>query len=292
MKILIVGASGLVGGNFQSYLSQFSEHTVLGTHLTFATAGSVYFNPCDTADPNNATLEEFAPDVVVHCAALTFVDYCEGHVEESYLKTVTSTANVLALASRHNAKFVYISTDYVFDGQHGPYTEEQTVAPICVYGAHKLAAEELVAASGLSHLILRITNVYGEEIRGKNFISRLLKQIKDNEPIALTLPSDQYATPINALDVAKAAKLLLDHDKQGVYHLGSTDYMNRFQLADRVVCKFAYPNAELTLTTTKALAQLAPRPLSGGLLAHKFLSEFSDFRFSNLDEYLSTKIHA
>jgi dTDP-4-dehydrorhamnose reductase len=291
-KILVVGASGLVGGNFQSYLSQFDAYSVLGTHLSFATADTVYFNPCDVADPGNAALGDFQPDVIVHCAALTFVDYCESHEEESYLKTVTSTQNLLALAQRYQSKFVYISTDYVFDGKRGPYTEAEPVAPVCVYGAHKLAAEELVVASGLPHLILRITNVYGDEERGKNFIARLLKQMAADEPITLTLPQDQYATPINALDVAKATKLLLDHGKQGVYHLGSTDYMNRFQLADRIVRKFAYPKATLTLTTTEALHQPAPRPLNGGLLAHKFLSEFPDFRFSNLDDYLSTQPYA
>lgn len=292
MNVLIVGASGLVGGNCQAYLTQFATYAVRGTHLSYGTPASVYFNSCDLADPKNAELTDFAPDVIVHCGALTFVDYCESNQAESHLKTVTSTANLLALASQYQAKFVYLSTDYVFDGQQGPYTEEQPVNPICVYGAHKLAAERLVADSGLPHLILRITNVYGTELRGKNFVARMLNQIAAQEPINLVLPTDQYATPIDALDVAKALKLLLDSDKQGVYHLGSTDYMNRYQLADRVVRKFAYAASTLTQTTTAALAQPAPRPLNGGLLAHKFLSEFPDFRFSNIDDYLTTKIHA
>ena len=292
MNVLIVGASGLVGGNCQAYLSQLADYAVLGTHLSYGTPTSVYFNSCDLADPNNTALADFAPDVIVHCGALTFVDYCESNPAESHLKTVTSTANLLALASQYQAKFVYLSTDYVFDGQQGPYTEAQPVNPICVYGAHKLAAEQLVVASGLPYLILRITNVYGDELRGKNFVARMLSQIAAQEAISLTLPTDQYATPINALDVAKALELLLTADKQGIYHLGSTDYMNRYQLADRVVRKFAYAAASLMQTTTKALAQPAPRPLNGGLLSHKFLSEFPDFRFSNIDDYLTTKIHA
>ncbi|GGF20567.1 SDR family oxidoreductase [Hymenobacter cavernae] len=292
MNVLIVGASGLVGGNCQQYLRQFEHYTVQGTHLSFSTEDSVYFNPCDLMDERNTALESFSPDVIVHCGALTFVDYCEDHIAESYQKTVTSTANLLTLARQHNAKFVYISTDYVFDGKSGPYSEEQTVNPICVYGAHKLEAENLVIASELPYLILRITNVYGDEARGKNFVARLLKQIESGEEIKLTLPYDQYATPINALDVAKALALLLENGKQGIYHLGSTDYVNRFQLADRVLHKFKYKQVQLSLTTTAALAQLAPRPLNGGLLAHKFLSEFPGFRFSNIDDYLSTKTHA
>ena len=163
--------------------------------------------------------------------------------------------------------------------------------PICVYGAHKLEAEQLVLNSSLPHLILRITNVYGDEIRGKNFISRLLNQIKAGEQISITLPSDQYATPINALDVAKALKQLLEDDKRGIYHLGSTDYLNRYQLASRVVRKAAYTNATLTQITTSEMAQPALRPLNGGLLSHKFLSEFPEFCFSNIDDYLNTQTH-
>ncbi|MCC3153811.1 NAD(P)-dependent oxidoreductase [Hymenobacter sp. BT770] len=292
MNILIVGASGLVGSNCQAYLSQFDEFAVLGTHLSFETTNSVYFNSCDLADTQNASLDEFGPEVIVHCGALTFVDYCESHPEESHLKTVVSTQNLLAAARRHNSKFIFISTDYVFDGEQGPYAEGHPVNPICVYGAHKLAAEQLVVNSGLAYLILRITNVYGDELRGKNFIARMLNQIAASEPIALTLPHDQYATPINARDVAKAIKVLLNGKKQGLYHLGSTDYMNRFQLAERVIHKFAYEKAALTLTNTQALAQAAARPLNGGLLARKFLSEFPDFRFTNVDDYLTTKLHA
>ena len=291
MKVLIIGASGLVGGNCQAYFRQFEHYEVLGTHSTFVTPDTVYFNLCDLKDPLNAIPVDFEPAVVVHCGALTFVDYCENHIEESHLKTVTSTANALALAAQYRATFVYLSTDYVFDGQHGPYTEADPVNPICVYGAHKLEAEQLVLKSGLAHLILRITNVYGDEIRGKNFVSRLLNQIRADEQIHLILPYDQYATPINALDVARVLKQLLEACKQGVYHLGSTDYMNRYQLAQRVLRKFAYANATLTAITTQAVAQLAPRPLNGGLVANKFLSEFPEFSFTNLDDYLTTSTH-
>lgn len=289
MRVLIIGASGLVGGNCQQYLQQFADYQVLGTHVAFATPTSLYYNPGEPDSSPNPRLLDFRPQAVVHCGALTFVDYCEQHEAESYQKTVVSTAAALQLAAQQQAKFIYISTDYVFDGERGPYTEDDTVNPICVYGRHKLEAEQLVINSGVPYLILRITNVYGDELRGKNFVARLLEQMVTNQPIVLTLPIDQYATPINALDVARALKLLLDHDRQGIYHLGSTDYMNRRQLAGRIIDSFAYVNASLTPSTTTALAQVAPRPLRGGLLAHKFLREFPDFGFSTIDDYLTTK---
>ena len=287
MNVLILGASGLVGGNMLTYLSGFADYAVRGTHFSFPTDATYFFNSADLGDSANAdALRNFAPAAVVHCGALTFVDYCEEHPVESFKKTVNSTRHTLELARQYGAMFVYISTDYVFDGQRGPYTEEDAVNPVCVYGAHKLEAEQLVQQSGLPYLILRITNVYGTEIRGKNFIARLLTQIQNGEQIILTLPYDQYATPINASDVARALKLLLDHGRQGIYHLAGTDYLNRYQLADRVISNFNYPNASLQPVTTATLEQRAPRPLKAGLLAHKFLSEFSDFRFSNVDDFL------
>lgn len=292
MRVLIVGGSGLVGGNCLSYLRILNNYEVLGTHLSFATEHTVYFNPANLNDDKNQEVITFAPEVIIHCGALTFVDYCENNPDESYDKTVNSTANVIKLAKQHNAKLIYISTDYVFDGKKGPYTEEDSVNPESIYGLHKLEAENQVIKSGLNYLILRITNVYGDEIRNKNFISRIINQIDNNEEINLVLPYDQYATPINARDIARAINQLLTFDKVGIYHLGSTDYMNRCQLATRVLKKFNYAGGKIKATTTAEMQQAVKRPLLGGLLATKFLGEFPDFEFTNIDDYLNTKFNA
>lgn len=288
MKILIIGASGLVGGNCLKNLRLTGEYEVKGTHLTYPTPETIYFNSLNLDQDQQAAIRDFAPQVIIHCGALTFVDYCENNHAESYLKTVTSTKNIIAIAQQVSAKLVYISTDYVFDGQSGPYTEDDVVNPISIYGQHKWEAENLLAESGIAYLILRITNVYGEEARCKNFISRIINQVKKGETIELTLPNDQYATPINAWDIGSAIHLLLKHGKTGVYHLGSTDYMNRYQLAIRVIKKLKYPQARINPVTTAQLQQPAARPLLGGLLAVKFLSEFPDFQFSNIDDYLNS----
>src|SRR5690606_32448593 len=138
----------------------------------------------------------------------------------------------LLLARKMEARFVYLSTDYVFDGEKGFYTEEEPVNPLSVYAEHKLQAERLVQEyfDG-KWLILRITNVYGDEIRGKNFVARLVENMLKQEPMHLRLPVDQYATPANAYDVARAIFVLLSDKKYGIYHIGSTDYLNRVQLA-------------------------------------------------------------
>lgn len=285
MKIFISGASGLVGGNC---LKHFSEKgwIVKGSHRTFPTENTVFFDTLDVTSANNFDLEAFKPDVIVHCGALTHVDYCENNPDESFEKTVTATKNLLEIAARCQAKFVFLSTDYVFDGKDGPYTETAEVNPLSVYGKHKLAAEKLVQQMAAEHLILRVTNIYGTEIRMKNFIARIISQCEEGKTLELKLPFDQFANPTNAFDIARAMALLLENQKSGIYHIGSTDYMNRVSLALRVLKYFPDAKYNLHPVSTESLAQPALRPLNGGFITAKFLSEFPDFLFSTVDEYM------
>ncbi|MBT3647200.1 MAG: SDR family oxidoreductase [Flavobacteriales bacterium] len=285
MKFLILGASGLVGGNCLKYFTE-QGHDVLGTHFSFETEHTQFFNTLDLDDENNADVDGFAPDIIVHCGALTWVDYCEENEEESYQKTVQSTLNAIEISKKHNAKLVYLSTDYVFDGKKGLYAEVDDVNPLGVYAKHKLASEQAIQASGVEHLICRITNVYGDEIRGKNFVSRLSENMRKGEAMELKLPSDQYATPVNAWDVARAILKLVAANKSGIYHFAATDYLNRIELAEQVIGYFGHEQVSLIPVTTEQLNQLAPRPLLGGMNASKFNAEFPDFRWSNVDDYL------
>lgn len=287
MNVLILGASGLVGGNCLRHFSKKGHHC-LGTHFGFETDQTVYYNTLEPADDRNKSVEAFEADVVVHCGALTWVDYCENHPDESHEKTVVSTKNALELASDKGAHFVYLSTDYVFDGKHGFYTETDACNPLNVYGKHKLEAEQLVKESGLDHLICRITNVYGDEIRGKNFIARLVNSINQDERLELKLPVDQYATPVNACDVARAVEVLLSNNKSGTYHFASTDYLNRLQLAERVAKHFSTDLIGMEAVKTATLNQSALRPLNGGMSAAKFNEEFPDFGWTNVDDYLTS----
>ena len=288
MKALILGASGLVGGNC---LKWFTEQGIecLGTHFSFETDHTQFYNTLDASDTNNADINSFNPDVIIHCGALTWVDYCEENPKESYEKTVQSTHNAVALAKQHSARLVYLSTDYVFDGTKGFYTEMDEANPLGVYGKHKLEAEQHIEKELEDYLICRITNVYGDEIRGKNFIARLSENMLKGEPMDLTLPIDQYATPVNARDVARAILTLLEHKKRGIYHLASIDYLNRVQLAERVAQYFGHKQVTINAVSTADLKQAAKRPLNGGMSAAKFNQEFPHFRWTNVDDYLKSK---
>lgn len=286
MKILIIGASGLVGGNCLRYLSA-QNHQCIGTYFSYPAKDTVYFDTLNPENPENFDLNKFTPEIIIHCGALTHVDYCEQHPEESERLTVQSTKNVIKIARKFSAKIIFISTDYIFDGANGPYDEQAVANPISIYGQHKWEAEELIQKSDLNHIILRITNVYGDEERGKNFVSRIIEQAANQKHLTLKLPTDQYATPINAYDIARAINLLLKDEKTGIYNIASTDYMNRVQLALRILKYFPEATYDLIPLSTQELNPPAARPLQGGLKSSKFLSEYPDFVFSTVDEYVS-----
>lgn len=285
MKVFISGASGLVGSNC---LKHFTEegHEVVGTYFSYPTKNTVYFNTLDLNDEKNFHIENFKPDIIVHCGALTHVDYCEDHVEESYEKTVMSTQNLILMANQLNARLVYISTDYVFDGAEGPYMEYAEVNPLSVYAKHKLEGELLVLKSSDKNLVLRVTNVYGNEERNKNFVSRIIGQCLNAQKLILKLPQDQYATPVNAWDIARAMCLLLKDEHAGIFHIASTDWMNRVELALNVLKYFPDAEYDLIPVTTEIMNQPAARPLRGGLLKSKFSELYPEFLFSNVDSFV------
>jgi len=291
MKVFIAGASGLVGSNCMTHFSE-QGWEVIGSYFSYETEGTVFYNTLEPSHPDNFDILSFQPDVIVHCGALTHVDYCEEHEEESYLKTVQSTKNLLAVAKQCGGRFVYISTDYVFDGKDGPYTEDAPVNPLSVYARHKLEAEQLALGEIADTLVLRITNVYGKEARGKNFIARIIEQCQNNQKLTLKLPYDQFATPTNAWDIARAMFVLLRDGKNGIYHICSSDFMNRVELALRVLSYF--PNAEYDLVplSTDDLHQPAKRPLIGGFVKMKFSREYPDFLFGTVDSYLNSVLRS
>ena len=255
----------MVGGNCLRYFKEKS-HDVTGTHLSFPLEGTVYFNSVNRADPANIDIADFNPEIIVHCGALTNVDYCEDHPSESYDRTVVSAHNIAAIARQVGARVIYLSTDYVFDGQSGPYVESDQVNPLNIYGKHKLEAERLILNQSSTNIIIRVTNVYGDELRGKNFISRIVTSIRKNENVQISLPFDQFATPVNAYDIAKVIHQLLLNQSTGIYHIGSTDYYSRVQLFKKILEYFPrYNNYEIKVFSTSELNQPAPRPLRGGL---------------------------
>ena len=285
MKILIVGASGLVGSNTLKHFQQQNQD-VIGTHYSYETDETVFYDTLNPENKDNFDIDGYHPDVIIHCGALTHVDYCESHPEESYEKTVQSTIHLLQAAKELGAKFVYISTDYVFDGKDGPYSEEAEVNPLSVYGEHKLEAENLVRESGLDYLIVRVAKVFGHEEREKNFVARMAKKAEETGELRWNGFTDQYTTAINAYDIARALFLLLRDEKTGIYHLGYGEYFNAYEMTNKIANMYPDVKADIQPITKIDFQQDADRPPKGGLDNGKFLSQYPSFEFSTIEDYL------
>jgi dTDP-4-dehydrorhamnose reductase len=290
MKVLVIGASGLVGSHCLRYLKE-KNIEVIGTYRNHKVANTFFFDPSLDNCFDFLIEISFKPDTIIHCGALTNVDYCEDNQVESYDLTVKSTQKIVNYCKKNKIKLFYLSTDYVFDGLCGPYLETENVNPINIYGKHKMEAEKIVQESG-NYIIARITNVYGEEDRSKNFIAHLISIINSGVDKTFKLPFDQFATPIYAGDIAKMIYLLMLEEKNGIYNMSSTDYYSRYQLAKKV--KSFYNNASnliLEPVSTKILKQRARRPLNGGLLNIKFSNEYPNFEYTNIDKFILKTIN-
>lgn len=205
----------------------------LGSYCGFGTRlGKDGLDITDAAAVMKAVREQ-KPKVIVHCAALTDLPYCEKNPDKAYLVNAAGTYNVALGARSVGAKLIYISTSDVFDGKKTePYTPEDVPNPTTVYGRSKHLGELAVAGILEDHVIMRISWMFGggKELDNK-FVGKLLQQGAVSEIRATT---DKRASPSWAKDVAKAIQTLIREDKRGIYHVGG-GVATKFDIAEELV---------------------------------------------------------
>ena len=262
MRVLIIGASGFIGNTLRSV---FGAHAV-GTYCNHPGAGLRHLDMRDGAAVQRC-VSEVRPDVIIQPAAQPHVDWCEEHVQESHDVNVAGTRHVVNAARAVGARYVFFSTDYLFNGRSGPHPEDAAPDPLNVYGRHKLEAETIIRTSLEDSLIVRVCGVYGFERQGKNFIMALLARGGRGEP--MNVPSDQWGNPTYAENLATAVREVACSAQRGVLHLVGPDYLDRMSFA-RLACSiFELDPSFLRPRSTAELGQRAPRPLRGGLDASK-----------------------
>lgn len=261
---VILGASGLVGGAFLAAM-RARGIAVRGTYRTQPGAG---LDPLDLAGDSAGYLDAVAPSLVLLTSALTNVDYCESHEDETRERNVRQLEPIVAWCVRAGVPLVFFSTDYLFDGAAGPYDEDAPTHPLNVYGRSKLEGERLVRALP-RHAVLRITNVFDIGFDRKNFLIRCLDHFRSRKP--LIVPNDQLATPTYATWLAAQTLDLLANGRlcaegaPSVLHLGCDDMVSRVDFATRVARVIGADASIVEGRPTSALNQAAPRPLLGGL---------------------------
>ncbi len=261
MKAVIIGASGLVGFHLFSACKE-RGWDVVGTYHNFVQPDLTFLELQDV-DAVRFLLSASQPEVVFLPAYLSNVDYCELHPDETYQINVVGSLNVAIAATEIGAKLVFYSSDYVFDGENGAYTEQDSPNPICVYGHQKLEIEQKIARLSDNHLILRITVVYGWESQGKNFISRLIKTLSSNQTIKV--PQDQIGSPTLVNDIAEASCRLIETNASGVFHVAGIDLVDRYQFALEAAKIFGLPSESIIPVMTSDFGQAARRPLKAGM---------------------------
>jgi dTDP-4-dehydrorhamnose reductase len=178
---------------------------------------------------------------------------------------------------------VFFSSDYVFDGVNGPYSEDDATHPISVYGETKLAAESFIRKILDDFLIIRTTIVYGCEELGKNFCYRLINTLKSGQRIRV--PTDQIGTPTYAHNLSEVVIDLIENNRSGIYNVVGCDVADRYEFAKRVCAVFGLNEKLLIPVTTSELNQKAPRPLKAGLRIDKVRKD-SSIKIMGIDESL------
>lgn len=205
-------------------------------------------------------MDDVGPDVVFLPAAEPNVDWCETHPDEAHALNVAPALATLVAARERQARFLFFSTDYVFDGARGPYAETDPVNPQSVYARHKYEVERRVLDAG--ETVVRTASVFGQELApGKNFVLRVIARLTAGEIV--TAPKDQFSTPTWADELAAAAMKVVD--RGGLWHAAGPDLLARDQFARLVASVFALDESLVKSVSTSELHQAAPRPMRSGL---------------------------
>jgi dTDP-4-dehydrorhamnose reductase len=282
MKALVLGASGLVGSHVL-HEGRRREIDVIGT-----SRDGVSLRELDVTDTAGLRrlLRDATPDIVILAAAVANVERCELEPDATARVNVDTPRELASLCADVGAPLVFYSTDYIFDGAGGPYGEDDPPNPLGVYGSQKLAAERAIRALlPASHLILRTTVVYGTEPAGKNFLIRLLQNLRSKSPIRV--PIDQVGSPTFVDDLARATWELIEAGARGTFNVAGRDRMDRYAFAQRAAEAFGLDQAPIVGVRTTELKQIAPRPLDAGLRVEK-VESFLGRRMTGAAEGLAT----
>jgi len=266
VKILVTGASGMLG--YELIRLACRDHEVWGTYLEHRldVPGCQMFR-LDLTDAGQCRkeLKHIKPEAIVHAAAMTDVDHCEREQDKARCINTEGTGLLAETAEELGARLVYISTDYVFDGEKGRYKEEDPPSPVNYYGATKLLGEDLVRRHCTQGLILR-TSIYGlQKPPRQGLMERLIETLREGK--SLPRFADQFATPLYAGQLSALILQLLDHRALGLLHIGSADRISRFEFARKVAEIFTFDAAVIQPVPFGGSAELARRPRDSSLVS-------------------------
>jgi len=279
--ILVIGAKGMLGRDLMGILhSSFSKDEIIGWDIEEVDIRK--------EDESVTKIEKLGPEIVIHIAAYTDVDGCELDMEKAFAVNGEGTKHVALAASKCRAKMVYLSTDYVFDGEKGePYLESDPPHPLNVYGQSKLKGEQYVQEGVKDSLIVRTQWLYGPF--GKNFVDSILRQAREKS--TLSIVNDQMGSPTYTADLAKALFGLIQFGARGIFHVANSDFCTWYTFAEAILKLSGVNRVRVLPISSKELGRPAIRPSYSVLNCQKLKKETGLTMRSwseALKDYLST----
>lgn len=273
MKILITGANGLLGQKLVSRLQQEENIELLATSRGESRLPKGPFQYKSLDIESNEQVKEvigsFRPDAIIHTAAMTNVDTCEQNREACWKANVTAVENLVRAAEENNSFFVHLSTDFIFSGEDGPYSEDAEARPVNYYGESKLASENIVMNCKTSWGIVRTVLVYG--ITPGMSRSNIILWVKDGLENGKTLQivDDQLRSPTLAEDLAEGCLLVARRKAEGIWHISGKEMLTPYDMAIKTADFFDLDKSLINKTDSTRFTQPAKRPPKTGFIIKK-----------------------
>ena len=285
-KILVTGSNGLLGQKLVHLILDHSNHILLATSKgenRLKSRSDFDYRSLDITDKNrvDSIVSEFKPDVLINSAAMTNVDACESFHEDCIALNVDGVKNLVAACENHNTHLIHVSTDFVFDGKAGPYSENDQANPLSFYGQSKYDSELIVSNSSLSKWsIARTIIIYGivENMSKSNVVLWAKSALESGSELKIV--DDQFRSPTYADDLAKGCLLIAEKEKNGIYHLSGKESMSILELVYKVADFYGLDKSTISPVKSESLNQAAKRPPVTGFVLDKANKELGYYPLS------------
>ncbi len=274
MKILLTGSNGLLGQKIVYAMKQYPDVQLLATARgpnRIKDKTGYEYQEMDIENPEQVSevFNCFKPDCVIHAAAMTNVDACELNPEACRKANIEALANLISASKICKSHFIFLSTDFVFDGSAGPYSEEDVPNPLSIYADSKLQGEQLVIQSGLDWCIIRTIIIYGvtDDAQRSNIVLWVKNSLEQKKTI--TVITDQFRSPTLAEDLADACIQAALRKAKGIYHVSGDETMSIIEMAYRIADFFGLDKSYIKPVTSEELNQPAKRPPKTGFNIQK-----------------------
>ena len=276
--ILVTGSNGLLGQKITEKVLKEGGVNLVATSKganRYPVKSGYQYVSMDILNPVEVknVIEKYKPDAIIHTAAMTNVDTCEEQKELAYQLNVESVITLVSIAEEYNIQLVHLSTDFIFDGEDGPYDELAAPNPLSYYGETKLKAEEVLKNSKAKWAILRTIIVYGivSDMSRSNIVLWAKGALEKGNPINVV--NDQWRMPTLAEDLADICLLAIEHDAQGVYNASGKDLMSISELVARVADFWNLDKSLIKEISAETLNQTAKRPKKTGFILDKSMTD-------------------